>query len=394
MTAPLSGFSGVLPAEVLFWLAAALLVYTWAGYPLLIALLARVWPAPPPRRADVTPSVTVIIVARNEEDEITAKLESCLALDYPPDRLDILVASDGSADGTEAIVRSFAARGVRLLSLAPQGKASALNAAVAAARGEVLLLTDASEELAPESARALVAALADPTVGAVSGELLLAPPEAETNEGVSLYWRYEKLIRRSESRFDSTVGVTGALYALRRERYVPIDPRTILDDVAVPMELVLDGYRVLFEPAARAWDRGGSRPGQEYRRKTRTLAGNYQLLWLRPALLNPLRNRLLGQLLSHKVGRLLAPYALLVALAASGLLAVRSGGFYALAFLAQAAFYGLAALGSLAPGRGPRLLRLPHTFVLLHVAAATGLVAFLRGTATAGWRATSSRSRA
>lgn len=383
----------LIATEVAFWVAAALLVYTWVGYPLLIRLAARLRPAPPVRRSDATPSLSVIVVARDEEEDISAKLASCLALDYPRDRFEILVASDGSEDRTNDIVRGFASRGVRLLELDRRGKASALNAAVAEAGGEVFLLTDVGEELAPDAARALVATLGDPTVGAVSGELHLAPRGADPGDGVSLYWRYEKMIRKAESRLDSTVGVTGALWALRRDRFVPLDPRTILDDVALPMEIVLSGHRVVFEAGARAWDRDPSNPTREYHRKTRTLAGNYQLLWLRPGLLNPFRNRLLWQLLSHKIARLLAPFGLLVALVASAVLVSRGSALYAVALASQLTFYALASLGGLELARFPRWLRLPRTFVLLHVAAAAGLVAFLRGTAAAGWRPAAAPSR-
>ncbi|HEX9186856.1 MAG TPA: glycosyltransferase family 2 protein [Vicinamibacteria bacterium] len=373
-----------------FWLAAAVVVYAWVGYPALVSLLARLWPAPAVRREDREPEVTVLIVARDEEAHLEAKLRSVLALDYPREKLEVLVASDGSTDRTEAIASSFAADGVRLLPLAPsRGKASCLNEAVPRARGEILLLTDARQALAPDALRALVAVLADPGVGAVSGELHLLGASGEAGEGVGVYWAYEKIVRRAESRFDSTVGVTGALYAIRRGLFPRLDPRTILDDVLVPMEVVLGGRRVVFEPGARAFDRVAESPAREYRRKVRTLAGNFQLLALRPALLDPFRNRLLFQLVSHKLARLAVPWCLVVLLAASaGLVAGGGGGFYQSAFLGQAVFYLLALAGALRAGRGraSRATALPYTFVLLNLAAASGLVAFLRGTEKAAWK--------
>jgi len=377
--------------ELAFWLAAAVVLYAWIGYPALIALLAALRPGPAVRRDAIEPSVTVLLAVRDEEAHLEEKLRGVLALDYPREKLDVLVVSDGSADRTEAIARGFAGRGVRLLPLAPpRGKAACLNEGVAHAHGEVLVLTDARQALDPAAVRRLVACLADPAVGAVSGELHLLAEPGEATGGVGLYWRYEKLVRRSESRFDSTVGVTGALYALRRELFVPLDPRAILDDVLVPMEVVLAGRRVVFEPAARAFDRVAESPAREYRRKVRTLAGNFQLLALRPALLDPRRNRLLFQLVSHKLSRLVAPWCLLVLLAVGAGLAVgRGGALYPAAVGAQALFYALAFAGALGARRGKVswLTAAPYALVLLNVAAANGLVGFVRGTETAAWKA-------
>ena len=207
---------------------------------------------------------------------------------------------------------------------------------------------------------------------------------------MGLYWRYEKLGRRSESRFDSTVGVTGALYALRKELFVPLDPRTILDDVLVPMEVVLAGRRVVFEPEARAFDRVAESPAHEYHRKVRTLAGNFQLLALRPALLDPFRNRLLWQLVSHKLTRLAGPWCLLVLLLAAALLSLAGrSAFYRAVFVLQVLFYVLAFAGWLGRRweRPWRLTSLPYTLVLLNLAAVGGLLGFVRGTETAAWKA-------
>ena len=379
-------------AGLVFVLALSAIVYAYLGYPALVALAARLRPAPAVRRAPATPDLTVLLVARDEESCLEAKLLNCLALQYPPDRLEILVVSDGSTDGTEALAEGFRERGVRLLRLRPaRGKAAALNAAVAAARGEVLLLTDARQHLDPDAARQLVACLADPTVGAVSGELHLRPLAASSpSEGVAAYWSLEKRLRRAESRLDSTVGVTGAIYALRKELFRPLDERTVLDDVAVPMEVAMAGWRVVFEPGAAAWDTLPAEPAREYRRKVRTLAGNYQLVRLRPALLDPRRNRLLWQFVSHKLARLAVPWCLLVLLASSAVLAARTT-FGQVAFGLQIAFYLAALLAGAArrlPGSGwaARALAIPYSFVLLNVAAAAALVLVLRGRTTAAWK--------
>ncbi len=329
-------------------------------------------------------------MVRDEEAHLEDKLRNLLALDYPRERLEVLVVSDGSTDRTEEVAARFAGQGVRLLPLAPaRGKASCLNHAVPHARGEVLVMTDARQALATDAIRRLVARLADASVGAVSGELHLDATPGRGPEGVGLYWTYEKAIRRAESRFDSTVGVTGALYALRKELFVPIDPRAILDDVLVPMEVVLAGRRVVFEPEARAFDRVAESAAHEYRRKVRTLAGNYQLLALRPALLDPFRNRLFFQLVSHKLSRLAVPWCLLLLLVASaGLALAGRGSFYRGALALQAIFYTLAAAGWIASrrGRASRLTSLPYALVLLNLAAASALLGFARGRETAAWK--------
>ena len=376
---------------LVFLAAGAAVGYTYFGYPALLALRARRWPAPPVARAPATPDVTIVIVAHNEAGRIGRKLRNCLALDYPRERLEIVVASDGSTDGTCQEVAAFSGEGVRLLELpGPNGKPTALNAAVPLARGEVLLLCDTRQELEPQSLRALTANLADPAVGAVSGELLIRSggPSAAA-EGVGAYWRYEKWIRRTESRVGSTVGVTGAIYAIRRALFPRLDPRTILDDVAVPLHVVRQGRRVVFEPEARAWDEAVGDPRREFRRKVRTLAGNYQLVALDPSLVQPSRNPLFLGFVSHKLARLAVPWCLLAALVASLALALRGSWPFVALVAAQLAFYALAAAGWALRGRPsrPRLVSLAYAVVLLNMAAAGALFGFLSGRQQAAWRA-------
>jgi cellulose synthase/poly-beta-1,6-N-acetylglucosamine synthase-like glycosyltransferase len=378
--------------ELLFWGLALVVLYAYVGYPLLIAVAAWLRPAPSGKHdGGFTPTVGIVVVVYNEEVLLETKLENCLDLDYPRHLLDVLVVSDGSTDGTERIAASMADRGVRLVSLPEQrGKASALNEGVSRAKGEILVLTDVRQRLAPDAVRRLVAHFADASVGAVSGELHLEGNNghADAVEGVRAYWEYEKFVRQMESRFDSTVGVTGAFYALRSDLFVPLDPRTILDDVAIPMSVVQSGRRVLFDGAADAFDRISDDAAREYRRKVRTLAGNFQLIALRPGLLNPLRNRLLWQFVSHKLVRLLVPWCLLLLLLLSARLAITRGGVYTAVLAAQVAGYGLAAAGwsQERQGRALGLLTIPYSFVLLNVAAAQGLFAFLLRTQTAAWR--------
>ncbi len=378
--------------RALFWLSALAIGWAYLGYPLYLALRARLRPAPPVRKASVTPSVSVIIVAHNEESRLARKIRNCLELDYPRDRLEIVVASDGSTDGTARVTEGFAAEGVRLLPLpGPRGKAAALGAAVPEAKGEVLLLCDARQQLERESLRELAANLADPTVGAASGELHIRSGSSSAAEGVGAYWRFEKGVRRLESRVGSTVGVTGAIYVVRRRLVPTLDPRTILDDVAIPMQVAQAGYRVVFEPAARAWDEPVEEARHEFRRKVRTLAGNYQLVALNPSLLLPWRNPLFFPFLSHKIARLFVPWCLLLVAATSLALSLRGSAFFASLLGLQAAFYALAGAGWLqrnAPRR-PRLVSIPYALVLLNLAAAAALPDFLFGRQTAAWRASS-----
>lgn len=338
--------------EAIFWASFAFVAYVYAGYPLLVAAWARLVRRPV-ARGDWQPTVSLVIAVRNERDTIAGKIENCLDLDYPADRLEIVVSLDGSSDGTDRVVDGMLDRvvgsgpraSIRVVgSPRHEGKAPALNRAVAEARGEILVFCDARQRIEPGAVRELVADLRDPSVGAVTGELLLLDDdEHEAADGVGLYWRYEKALRALESRIHSTVGATGALYAVRRELYRPIPEEAILDDVIVPMGAVLAGKRTVFEPRARAHDRVCP-PELEFRRKVRTLAGNFQLLALMPELLKPWRNPVFVQFVSHKVGRLLVPH-FLVLLFASNLLLTE--GFYLLFLVGQCSFYALAGAGAL-----------------------------------------------
>jgi cellulose synthase/poly-beta-1,6-N-acetylglucosamine synthase-like glycosyltransferase len=374
-----------------FWGFVAIVAYSYVGYPLILLLLARLRPAPQVTRARVNPRVSVVIVAHNEQNTIAARLENLLSADYPPHSLEIIVASDGSTDDTDAVVRSFASRGVRLIPIeGPRGKAHALNRVAQECTGEILVLADARQRFAPDALQELVSNFADPTVGVVSGQLQLESTPGSP-EGVGFYWRYEKLIRRAESQVGSVVGATGAIYALRRRLFVPLDPRTILDDVALPLAVANAGFRVLFEPRARAYDRLFSAPGREFRRKVRTLAGNYQLTVLYPTLLDPRKNRLFWQFASHKLSRLLVPWCLLGMLGTNAMLAAAASPashLYRALLVGQLLFYALALLGG-AMSRWRerlRLLSVPYALVLLNVAAAVALFGFLRQTEKAAWR--------
>jgi cellulose synthase/poly-beta-1,6-N-acetylglucosamine synthase-like glycosyltransferase len=368
--------------------ALALLLYTYVGYPILVALLARLWPLATRNDDAWTPLVTACIPVYNAERYVAVKLDSLLALDWPRDKLEILVLSDGSSDGSDALVQDYARRFpgvVRYLRAERRvGKPSAVNRMRAEARGEVLLMTDVRQPLVPGALKALVSTLADERVACVSGNLTL-PPTA----GAGVYWKYESWIRRSEARFRSMLGVTGPIYVIRKADLPELPGDVILDDMWIPMRLRLAGRRLLCAEQAVAWDEAFG-DEREFGRKVRTLAGNYQLFARMPALLVPLLNPSWLELVSHKLLRLLGPWLLALCLVTSILaaaplqpaaLALTPVWLMRALALGQAGVYLLAALGPLA-GRTGTVYR---TFVVLNVAAVVGLWRWLRGTQKVTW---------
>jgi biofilm PGA synthesis N-glycosyltransferase PgaC len=334
-----------------FWASALLIGYVYLGYPALLAVWAsarRYRRRVPAARPDV-PAVSIIIAARNEARRLKARVENLLALDYPADRRQIIVVSDGSTDETLRVLAEFRER-VDVVSIPASGKAAALNAGVARADHDILVFADARQSFAPDALRALAAPFADLRIGGVSGALVLDSEARRAGDppvsaGIGVYWRFEKWLRRHESAIGSMVGATGAIYALRRSLWRPLPPETILDDVLAPMRAVLAGYRVVFTDRAKAFDRSVASSDVEARRKVRTLAGNVQLLWLEPRLLVPFVNPIWLQFCSHKLGRLAVPYALLALMASSIALAERHA-IYAVALAAQCTFYLLAGYGA------------------------------------------------
>ena len=373
--------------RLVFWISAMTVVYVYAGYPALLAVWARLRPLPAPRPAEPgagLPTVSIVIAARNEAARLAARIENLLALDFPAERRQIIVVSDGSTDDTLDVLARFGTT-VEAIAVAACGKAASVNVAVARATGDILVFADARQMFAPDAVRELVAPFADPAIGGVTGELLLdceasdvAGRRAGTErrraiadrrtradrgpgrredldrrgrivstiaEGVGLYWRYEKQLRRFESTVGSTLGATGAIYALRRTLYRPLPVDTILDDVLTPMQAVLAGYRVVFSERAFAFDCAAVDARTEQRRKVRTLAGNVQILRHEPRLLVPIVNPVWLQYVSHKLGRLVVPWALITLFTASLALAGQHA-IYALALFAQCALYLLGGYGA------------------------------------------------
>ncbi len=362
--------------KLLFWLCGALIGYVYIGYAIWLSLCTRVHNRPVAKQY-YAPNISIIIAARNEEANLPNKLENLRRLAYPQDRIQIVITSDGSTDRTASILREQTPYISPVIFDESNGKACALNEAVKRATGEILVFLDTRQFVEPNAISELTSCFADPAVGAASGELLLETTYGTPSaDALGIYWKIEKIMRKLESASGSVVGVTGAIYAIRRELYTEIPRGTILDDVFVPMNVARMGKRVVFQPSAIARDRVFSEKGKEFSRKVRTLTGNYQLLRLAPWLLSP-ANPLLFRFISHKLLRLLVPVLLILMLVAS---AVARGPFYRAMFWLQVLFYVLAAVGMLSPSTKKfKPVGIASTFVMLNAAAALAFYNFVAG---------------
>ena len=364
-----------LSGNIAFLLSAGIVIYVLIGFPLLAALIARRHPRPV-RKERQRRSVTVLLPVRNGELWVRAKLDALLRLDYPRDLLQILVVSDGSTDLTDEIVQEYAAEDVQLIRIPHSGKAVALNAGMARAKGEILFFTDVRQDLEPDCLWRLVECFGDPSVGVVSGDLVIRKPGSTEQANIGLYWRYEKWIRDRLSAIDSIMGATGCIYAMRRRLAVPLPPGTLLDDVYLPLAAFFRGYRVIVERAAKAYDEPTDL-GPEFLRKVRTLAGVYQIVRAYPALLSP-AHRMWLYFVSHKIGRLLLPHALIVMAVSSFVL---TGVWSEVAVGAQAGFYLCSGVDRWIPERWllKPLTSAARTFVVLMAAAFCAIPSFLFG---------------
>jgi cellulose synthase/poly-beta-1,6-N-acetylglucosamine synthase-like glycosyltransferase len=365
-------------ALLCLWASAFLLLYTFAGYPALLWLRARLRPRPV-AKADHEPTVTVLVAAHNEEHVIKRKLDSIFNSNYPPDKLAVIVLSDGSSDGTNLILSNYQNPRMRPVLLRQRmGKAAALNVGMREAKGEIVVFTDARQVLEKKCLPELVANFADPSVGCVSGQLIIGDVRrAAEISGEHLKWKMENTVREWEGLASSVIGALGAFYGARRALLVEIPPGTLLDDCYLPLNIVRQGYRTVFEKNARVWDDVVTTPAQEFRRKVRTLTGNYQLMRLAPWLLSG-RNPLLWEFLSHKVCRLLVPFLLGMMLAASWL---SSGAAYQIFGGLQVCGYLLGVSALLWPALGKRFrpAEVARSVLVLSAATLAAFVNFLTG---------------
>jgi glycosyltransferase involved in cell wall biosynthesis len=377
--------------EAGFWLCAAVVLYVYVGYPAAVFLLGSIRGSAV-SKADITPRVTVLIAAFNEEREIERTVTNKLQQDYPAERLDVTVVSDGSTDATDAIVAELAraaAGRLRLIRQEPrQGKTSALNKAVAESSSEILVFADANSMYAPDAVRNLVRNFADLSVGYVTGQMVYTNPDGSgIGEGSGAYMRYENALRILETRLHSVVGVDGGIDAVRRELYVPMRADQ-LPDFVLPLNVVEQGRRAVYEPAARVYEAALAAAGHEFRMRVRVSLRALWGLFDKRNLLNPLRYPLFAwQLFSHKALRYGA-FIPLAGLLLFNVLAAKAHAFYAGFLVLQVLGYGLAAAGPILSrlrSVAPKLLA-PYYFVLLNLACAAAFWKFLNGQKMVIWK--------
>lgn len=362
--------------RALFWICMGTILYTYLGYPLLIQFLAWVRPRPV-KRALIYPRLTLLVPAYNEAEVIEAKIANSLDLDYPKELLEILIASDGSIDGTNDLVRKHEGRGIRLLAFPEQrGKLATLKAAVPMASGEIILFSDASALLDRRAAQALVCNFADPEVGCVSGLYRFGKSaESIQGEGERLYFGYETSIREWEGAWNVALGAHGAGYAIRKDLFPQLEPGTINDDFVIPMKIILAGYRAVYARDAVAYEWTNSNRKQEFTRRTRIAVGNFQQMGLLPSLLRKHYYSVAFELLSHKVLRAILPFLMVTALLAS---AFAGGRFFNWIFFLQVVFYGAGLLGFAVKGAPQiqRLLKVPFYLSMGNLASLVGFYKF------------------
>ncbi|MCJ7601448.1 MAG: glycosyltransferase family 2 protein [Desulfobulbaceae bacterium] len=379
-------------SKLTFWTSLLFIFYTYAGYPILLFAWAKLFPKKINKSCPKEyPAVTVLIAAKNEENNIGPRMDNLLAQNYPKDKLEILIISDGSVDRTNKIILEYAETAkeskppIKLLALASsKGKPSALNEGIKYAKGEIIVFADARQKFNSNVIEELVVNFTDPTVGCVSGELLfIKDSDSNIKEEMGLYWKIEKIVRKLESTIGSVAGATGAIYAIRKSLYKTLPEETLLDDVLTPMNIVFQGFRTIFESNACAYDTISKDARQEWRRKVRTLAGNWQFFNVMPSLFSPRENPIWWRFLSHKFFRLLVPFCLPLQLASA---IMSDGTFYIVLTYLQLLFYMMAASGWLIPKtRSSRIINLSYFFIFLNFAALNGFVYWIRGNCNKTW---------
>jgi cellulose synthase/poly-beta-1,6-N-acetylglucosamine synthase-like glycosyltransferase len=395
--------------EILFWTSLGAVAWSYLGYPLALLLWSGLADAlgalrfvggGPDRRASpagpLWPRITIVFSAFDEEQWIVRKVENCLALDYPAEKLEILVGCDGCTDRTAQLAREAGGGRVTVHELSPRaGKAAVLSRLVPLARGDLVVLTDANVMLEPGAAKALARRFRDGAVGAVVGRLRLYNPSRQEFEE-TLYWRYETTLKYLEGQRGCVLGANGGLYAIRRLLFSPLEPDTVTDDFVVPMRIALRGWRVPFEPGAVAREETTEDAGREFGRRARIGAGNWQALARVQGLLDPRAGFPCFAFVSHKLLRWATPFLLAAALLANVALTAAPGAWgYRAVLAAQLAFYALALLGRtrrLARGELQRAASLAHYFVGMNAALAVGFWRFLRGAQRATWERTARRA--
>jgi len=373
-------------AEIFFWLAVGLIFFTYVGYSLVILVMSRMFHSPV-LRAPIEPRVTYLITAYNEEKNIASKLEQTLSLDYPREKLEIIVASDGSTDHTDEIVAQFSDRGVRLIRVEGRvGKTATQNQAVSQANGEIVIFSDATTRYEHSAIRNIVRNYADPSVGAVSGRYeYFNPTGAAIGTGSILFWKYENLIKTLQTRIKTITGCCGCIYSVRREAYASL-PADIISDLVEPLKVLEKGYRIVFEPEAVAFEETTEKTREEFNMRVRVITRGMRGLLYMKSLFNPMRYGFVAfQLFSHKVLRWFIPFFMVVALISNLFLADMS--FYRMTLLLQLAFYFFAASGLAAEKFGiqVRLLSVPLYFMTVNMASVVAMHRVWKGHKAVTW---------
>jgi cellulose synthase/poly-beta-1,6-N-acetylglucosamine synthase-like glycosyltransferase len=373
-------------AEIFFWLAVGLIFFTYIGYSLVILVMSRVLYSPV-IRAPIEPRVTYLITAYNEEKNIASKLEQTLSLDYPREKLEIIVASDGSTDRTDEIVAQFSDRGVRLIRVEGRvGKTATQNQAVSQANGEIVIFSDATTRYEHSAIRNIVRNYADPSVGAVSGRYeYFNPTGAAIGTGSILFWKYENLIKTLQTRIKTITGCCGCIYSVRREAYAPL-PADIISDLVEPLKVLEKGYRIVFEPEAVAFEETTEKTREEFNMRVRVITRGMRGLLYMKCLFNPMRYSFVAfQLFSHKVLRWFIPLFMVVALLSNLFLADMS--FYRMTLLLQLVFYFFASSGLAAEKFGiqVRLLSVPLYFMTVNMASVVAMHRVWKGHKAVTW---------
>lgn len=385
----------MLVLHLIFWVAFSLVVYSYVLYPVVVGFWAKL--TKPPQTADICsredwPFVSLIIAAYKEEKVIQERIDNALAFDYPADRYEVLIGCDGDLDRTGEIVRATSDPRIKLMQF-PQrrGKPSVLNDCVPAAQGDLLAFSDANTFWNPDALKRLVRHYDDSKVGGVCGQLLLTDPETGANvDGV--YWRYENFLKRCEGRIGALLGANGAIYSIRKELWQPIPANTIVDDFLIGMNIHVQGRKFLFDESAVANEESAPDMGAEFHRRARIGAGGFQsMAWL-ATLLNPLRGKVALAFWSHKVLRWFCPMFLTAMLLTN--LALLPAPLYVATLIAQVAFYLVALLGKVLPGRGAlgRLVKLPAMFTSMNAALLVGFVRWISNTQSGAWKRTARTS--
>lgn len=377
----------VLVVQIVFWMCVALLAYVYVGYPLVVYLVSSLFPKQV-KAAAIEPTVTVLITAFNEEAAIREKIENTLKIEYPPEKLEILIASDGSTDRTDEIVSEFADRGVKLFRQEGRvGKTITQNNAVAIATGQIVLFSDATTNYPADVFRTLLPAFADESVGCVAGRLVYVDEAGSiVGKGARSYWNYETFLKISESRACSLIGASGCLYAVRRDAYEPMYAEACSDFLICTM-IYRKGLRSIFAPDAVCYEKTNRHTDDELRMRVRVISQTFTDLWRNRDMLNPLKSGFFAvELISHKVLRYAVPQILLVMLITGGII-LNQSPFYFAEFAVQVLFYSLAAAGWALERAGKRLslLAMPLYFVLANFASVVAFYRFVRGERVSTW---------